>query len=135
MNRPRDVVFKTIADPSTYPDWLVGNRGIRSIDDGWPRPGTKFHHRVGIGGPLVVEDSTVAVAVEPERRLVLDARFRPFGRAQVTFELEDEGGGTLVTMEEHLIGSYAFLEPVAEPLIAARNRKTLENLDRYLRAH
>jgi uncharacterized protein YndB with AHSA1/START domain len=135
IDRPRDVVFKTIADPSTYPDWLVGNKGIRYIDPDWPRPGTTFGHRVGLAGPFAVEDSTESLAVEPGRLLKIDARFRPFGRAHATFELSDEHGGTLVTLEEHLVGPFKLLEPVAEPLIAARNKKTLQNLDEYLHAH
>lgn len=135
IDRPRDVVFKTIADPSTFPDWLVGNKGIRYIDPDWPRPGTKFGHRVGLGGPITLEDNTESLAAEPARLLKLHARFRPFGRAHVTFELADEQAGTLVTMEEHLVGPFAVLEPVADPLIGARNRKTLDNLDEYLRTH
>jgi uncharacterized protein YndB with AHSA1/START domain len=135
IDRARDVVFKTVADPDTYPHWLVGTRGIRYIEPDWPRPGTKFGHRVGLAGPLTVKDDTESLAVEPARLLRLHARFRPFGRAHVTFELADERGGTRVTMEEHLVGRFAVLRPVAEPLIAARNKQTLENLDEYVRGH
>ena len=27
-------VFGVLADPTTYPDWLVGCKAIRSVDDG-----------------------------------------------------------------------------------------------------
>ncbi|MCB1026769.1 MAG: SRPBCC family protein, partial [Microthrixaceae bacterium] len=62
--RPIEEVFDTISDPGTYPRWLVGCRTIRSIDDHWPSEGSRFHHRVGLIGPLTVPDSSEVLEVE-----------------------------------------------------------------------
>ena len=59
-----------IADPSTYPDWLVGAQTIRSVDDAWPDEGSAFRHVIGVP-PLVVRGSTTSTCVEPGRRLDL----------------------------------------------------------------
>jgi uncharacterized protein YndB with AHSA1/START domain len=93
-------VFEVLSDPTTYPDWLVGADTIRSVEEGWPKPGTSFHHVVGVG-PFKVADRSESVAVEPPHRLELAVFARPFIRAHVTFELsEREGGGTVVELRE-----------------------------------
>jgi uncharacterized protein YndB with AHSA1/START domain len=125
---PIEAVFGILVDPHTYPEWLVGAKEIRAVDPGWPAVGTQFHHRVGLFGPLTVADGTRSLAVEPPHRLVLEARFRPLGRAQVTFELEDAGYVTRVRMEEHPIGPLGAVGALLEPLIAARNKHSLDAL-------
>ncbi|MCU1452594.1 MAG: hypothetical protein JWN46_740 [Acidimicrobiales bacterium] len=132
-----DDVFAVIADPTTYPEWLVGARAIRAIDEGWPRPGTKFHHRVGLVGPITVDDHTESLEVDPPRHLALEARFRPFGRARVEFSLREmtPANGctrTRIDMTELLVGPFAVANPVAMPAIAARNRASLNALVAYL---
>lgn len=127
-----DRVFALLADPDSYPRWLIGAKRIRHVDREWPAPGTRFDHEVGVGGPLTVEDSSVSQGVGPGRHLELEVRFRPLGRAEVTFDVSSEGDGTLVSMEEHPIGPLAALSWALGPLIAARNAKSLANLDRVL---
>ena len=117
--------------PETYPHWLVGARDIRDVDDGWPKVGTAFHHRVGLVGPLKVADRSKVVDVQPPRRLVLDVRARPFGRAQATFDLDPLGDGS-VRLHEVPVGPAAVLGPVVDPIIARRNRRSLEQLEEYL---
>ena len=46
---PVETVFAVLTDPTTYPSWLIGAADIRSIDRSWPAPGSRFHHRVGVG--------------------------------------------------------------------------------------
>src|SRR6188472_2881403 len=88
---PIERVFEVISDPRTYPDWLVGAREIRSVDEDWPQPGSRFHHRVGLVGPLTIPDSTSSVEVEPPTRLVLEVRARPLVKGRVEFTLASVG--------------------------------------------
>jgi len=127
---PRAAVFAVLADPYTYPDWVVGAQRIRSVEGDWPEPGATFHHVVGMF-PLRLRDSTSVVEVDEERCLVLEARARPMGRARVELCLEDTPGGTRVTMIEYPVSGPATLAPsvVVEPSIRKRNHVTLERLE------
>lgn len=129
--------WEVVADPWTYPTWLVGAVEMRSVDDGWPTPGACFHHRVGLGGPVTVSDSTTSVAVDPPRSLVLEARARPFGRAYVEMEVRPLGDRCQVVIHEGMLSPLRPLTPLFQPLIMARNRKSLQRLHDFLkdRAH
>jgi uncharacterized protein YndB with AHSA1/START domain len=133
-----DRVFATLADPETYPHWLLGARDIRDIDDGWPAAGSQFHHRVGLSGPLKVADTTEVLAIDAPTLLSLEVRARPFLRAKATFRLTaDEAAGTpstLVSITEEPIGPYAVLRPLIGPFTDARNKRSLADLDDLLRS-
>lgn len=122
-------VFDVLVDPTTYPDWLVGAKEIRSVDDGWPVPGTRFHHRVGLAGPLTIADSTKVLAVDRPRSLALEVRAKPLGRGRATFRVEgpDEGPVT-VELDEVPLGALAILRPLLDPLAAVRNKRSLDLL-------
>ena len=128
MPVPAGAAWHVVADPETYPTWLVGAVEIRSVDDRWPAPGTKFHHRVGLGGPVTTDDSTSVLSVDAPRSLVLEARARPFGRAHVEIEVVPDGVGCTVTMREGMLSPLPQLTPFLQPLIMARNRKSLDRL-------
>ena len=128
----RDVTWRTISDPATYPDWLVGAVEIRSIDEDWPAPGSAFRHRVGLGGPFTTADSTSVVAVDEPTMLVLEARARPFGRAHVEIEVRDLGDRSEVVMREGLLDPLRLLTPLAQPLVRARNQRSLHQLQTLL---
>lgn len=137
---PQDAVFRALVTPETYPVWLVGCQDVRDVDDGWPKVGTAFHHRVGLGGPLVVADHTRVLDVAAPHRLVLEARFRPVGRARVTFTVVPAGDDRAsVTFDEVPLGRLAPLRPVLDLLTAGRNATSLARLadllvaDRHLR--
>ena len=87
MAVPPQAVWDVLADPAGYGYWVVGSKLIRDAEPGWPAPGTKFHHTIGVG-PLTLSDHTVALEAEPLRRLKLRAKGRPAGTATVTMELE-----------------------------------------------
>lgn len=134
IRRPRSAVFEALITPETYPHWLVGAKEIRAVDDGWPAPGTKFHHKVGIVGPLTIADNTKVLEIDEPRRLVLEVRARPLGRGKSTFTLTETAAGesTDVELDEVPIGLMAPTEPVAAPLLVHRNTVSLRNLARYL---
>lgn len=131
MRASAETVFGLLADPRTYEQWLVGCKDIRAVEDGWPKPGTRFYHRVGIAGPLTLEDNTLSLESEPPRRLVLEARARPAGVARVEFLLEDDGaGGCAVTVNEAPVRGPAKVlhNPLFEAMVSARNQKSLKQL-------
>lgn len=132
-----ETVFAALSDPYTYPEWLVGARSIRHVEDGWPRVGTRFHHRVGLLGPLTVEDHSESLAVDVPDRLAMSVRARPLGSARVVFSLTPvpSAGGTWSTrieFDEELIGFMRPLTPVLKPLIKLRNERSLDAFARYL---
>ena len=65
--------------------------------------------------------------------LVLEVRARPIGRARVTFRLTERAPAAAdVEFSEVPIGAARLLAPIAAPLAAARNARSLEHLERYL---
>jgi uncharacterized protein YndB with AHSA1/START domain len=125
---PADV-FAVLSDGWLYSNWVVGTSHMRAVEAAWPAVGSKLHHAAGIW-PLVRRDDTTVDAVEPGRRLELTARGRPFGEAKIVLELEDESGGTKVTMfEVPSAGPGKWLDnPATEAVLARRNRETLARL-------
>lgn len=133
ITRPRAAVFDALVDPETYPHWLIGAQEIRATDPDWPAPGSAFHHRVGLGGPVTVADKTVSRAVTRPRRLELEARARPFGRARVRFELtEVDADTTEVSLDEVPLGALSIARPLLAPLTRIRNRHSLDRLAAFL---
>jgi uncharacterized protein YndB with AHSA1/START domain len=127
---PEDV-FAVIAEPRTYPDWLIGAWKIRSVDDNWPSPGSSFHHVVGVP-PLVLADSTTVMDVEPGRSLVLHVKARPFVSGRVTFRITGDGDdGCILSIEEEpkvrTIGN--LVRPILDPMTHVRNQRSLERME------
>jgi uncharacterized protein YndB with AHSA1/START domain len=123
-----------LADPWRFADWVVGAECIRAVDQTWPAPGSRFHHRFGLG-PIAVDDSTVLEEIDPPHRLVLRARARPHGTGLVVLDLRaTAGGGTEITMEEEPISGLAhcFRNPLLGALVVARNRNSLLRLARIV---
>ena len=128
-----DEVFAALANPENYGDWVVGSATIRDADPDWPKVGSRFHHRVGVG-LLKVNDHTEVLEVDPPHRLVMHARARPLGTAKVTMLLAERDGGTRVTMIE-VAGdplSRLALNRLTDPLIHLRNREALRRLKRIV---
>ncbi len=131
---PVHAVYAALTTPQTYPHWLVGCRDIRSVDPEWPVPGSKFHHRVGLVGPVTVADSTEVLERADDTVLSLEVRARPFGRGRATFTLTAgvDADTTVVELDEVPIGLLAPTKPLADPLISRRNERSLANLAAYL---
>jgi uncharacterized protein YndB with AHSA1/START domain len=125
-------VFSVLSDPRSYADWVVGSSDIRDVEGDWPSLGTRLHHRVGIG-PLAVADYTEVLEVDAPRRLLLDARAQPFGRAHVLLELEPQDGDTRVTMTETPADRKSELvagNRISDVLLRLRNTESLRRLRR-----
>ena len=123
-------VFDVLLDGCAYADWVVGAKDIRDVDEGWPAPGTAFHHRVGIGA-LSLKDRTEVERLEEPSLLVLRARALPAGIARVTMAVSPRpGGGSTVVMGEEAIGGPAAHIPrfLLDPLVWLRNTESLRRL-------
>jgi hypothetical protein len=129
LNCSPEQVFAVLGDGWTYPVWVVGASRIRSVDEGWPAPGTKLHHSFGVW-PLLLNDSTEVLELDPGHRLVLEARGWPFGNARVEITVEAAAAGSLVSMAEDVSGGPVRLvpQPVRVASIDVRNRETLRRL-------
>lgn len=122
-------VWRVLSDGWLFPLWVVGASRIRQVDDTWPEPGSRLHHSVGLW-PVLTDDHTEVVAVDPERRLELQARAWPLGEARVVLSLAADGDGTTVTIEEDLThGPGALLPgPLRAGALHWRNTETLRRL-------
>jgi uncharacterized protein YndB with AHSA1/START domain len=99
VDAPPSVVFDVVTNAEWYPDWLVGAKRIRLVEDEWPRRGAAFHHTIG-AGPLRLRGSTSVVDVDAPRCLELRAGMGPLGAARVRFTMEPEDDGTLLHIDE-----------------------------------
>jgi hypothetical protein len=124
-----DQVFAVLSDGWLYPLWVVGASRMRDVDDGWPASGTKLHHSFGVW-PALIDDSTEVLEIEPGKRMVLEARGWPIGKARVEITVEADGEGARVSIAEDATGGPARLvpEPIRQPTIDFRNRETLRRL-------
>src|SRR4051794_15203458 len=130
VSAPPKQVFEVLSDGRTYGHWVVGSRQVREVEPGFPSPGTKIHHQVGIG-PLHLNDETEVLEAVAPSRLVLQAKLRPVGTQRVTMQLDAEGRGTRVTMIEEpgdLLTRLAFINPLADWLLGVRNAESLKRL-------
>ena len=130
MPVPAEAVWDALSDPGGYGYCVVGSKAIRDADPGWPAPGTRFHHTIGVG-PLTVRDHTESLEAEPARLLRMRAKGRPLGTAKITMRLTPRNGGTLVRMTEDPDGVSAVLafNPLVHLLTKARNAESLMRLE------
>lgn len=127
-----DAVWDALADPATYPRWLVGAKVIRSVDPDFPAPGADFHHAVGPVDEVALPDRTTSLEAQRPSLLKLKVRARPFFEGIVTFRLLPTMAGTEVAMREEPTGPLRFATPLLAPFIVGRNRKSLEQLAKYV---
>ena len=129
FNCSPEQVFAVLDDGWIYPLWVVGASRIRDVDEGWPAPGTKLYHSFGVW-PLVIDDSTEVLEIEPDQRLVLEARGWPVGKARVEITVKADTDGSLVSIDEDVTDGPARLvpQPVRLAGIDVRNRETLRRL-------
>ncbi len=127
IEAPPGPVFDLLASGRRYAEWVVGAKRIRAVDDSWPQPGSRFHHAVGIG-PFTIADSTKVLRFDRSGRIVLEARVRPFGRAEIELVVEPDGAGSRVRMSEAPIGAPDVLKRLLEPVIYSRNAEALRRL-------
>ncbi|AEB43977.1 MULTISPECIES: SRPBCC family protein [Micromonospora] len=130
IKAPVQQVWAVLADGWTYSDWVVGTAHMRNVDDGWPAVGTRLHHRAG-PWPFSLEDSSLVLECEPERKLVLRVKLWPAGEAIVVFALEPVGpDATRVSLgEDFAAGPLRWVRNKLNDLVLhQRNKETLNRL-------
>jgi uncharacterized protein YndB with AHSA1/START domain len=127
-----DAVWDVLMDAHSYAHWVVGSKEVREPDASWPQPGSRFHHTIGIGGPLTVKDHTEIEEISAPLSLVLLAKTRPWAVARVELYLKPEDDGTTLIMEERPVGGLVAraASVLLDPLIKARNTESLRRLKR-----
>jgi uncharacterized protein YndB with AHSA1/START domain len=126
VNASPERCFEVLSDPRSYAYWVVGSREIRDADPSWPARGSKFHHTFEGG----IRDHTVVEEVEPNRRLRLRAKARPFGTAFVTVTMQPRNGGSVVSLEEEPADRLTrlFFNPLLDRLLHTRNEDSVARL-------
>ena len=130
VGAPASAVWEVLADGWLYATWVVGASRIRDVEPGWPQPGAKLHHSVGVW-PALINDSTTVERAEPGKDLVLTARGWPAGEAHVHLSVEPlDDERCVVTMTEDAISGAVTLipGPVRHLLLTPRNEETLLRL-------
>jgi uncharacterized protein YndB with AHSA1/START domain len=128
-----DEVFDVLAEPRTYPQWLVGAKKIRDVDSDFPAKGAEFDHTVG-AGPVSVDDSTEVLEVHRPDRLVLLVRAGHL-TGEVEFLVLPSPKGTEVRFRERPIGLQLALTPFLRLSLQARNGESLKQLRELIEAH
>jgi uncharacterized protein YndB with AHSA1/START domain len=130
ISAPPELVFELLADPRTYPEWVVGSHEVRGADADWPEQGTKFDHTIG-HPPFTIRDHTSVMQSLPPVLLELRVNARPWlGSARVTIQLMPEGDGTRITMVEDPVNPLltVLIGPLGHGLIRLRNAESLRRL-------
>jgi hypothetical protein len=129
FNCTPDKVFDVLSDGWSYATWVVGAARIRGVDEGFPAPGTKVHHSVGLW-PVLLSDHTEVEAFDPPREALLLARAWPAGEARVRITCEPLGAQTKVTMAEHVVSGPARVvpRPLEDAMLHFRNHEALLRL-------
>jgi hypothetical protein len=124
---PHDVMA-VLEDGWLYALWVVGASHIREVDPGWPKPGTRIHHAVGMW-PLLIKDSTSATSYDPAGSLELIARGWPMGEAFIRLEVTGTATGSRITLGERVIsGPGKAIRPLERLVVPPRNREALQRL-------
>ncbi|WP_328523171.1 SRPBCC family protein [Kribbella sp. NBC_00359] len=122
-------VFAVLSDGWSYAGWVVGAARVRSVDQGFPAPGTSLHHSVGVW-PFMVNDVTTVEEFEPDHRLVIKVRVWPAGAGRVEFVTTTRPDGCLLVMREETVEGPVHVLPHAaiDPVLHWRNSETLRRL-------
>ncbi|WP_323791877.1 SRPBCC family protein [Nocardioides sp.] len=129
VNATPQQVWDVLADGWLYPLFVVGASRMREVDDGWPTPGSRLHHSVGVW-PMLINDTTEVLECAPPAYLKLKARGWPAGEAHVELRVEAEGAGARISITEDVVSGPGRLmpKPLRDPQIAWRNGETLQRL-------
>jgi hypothetical protein len=123
IEAPPDAVFDVLSDGRLYAEWVVGAHRSAPIDPTWPEPGATLVHRSGIP-PVTLKDTTSVISASRPSRMRLEARVRPLVVATVDLTIHPHADGSMVSMEERVVGGLARYAPGWLNHAAFRRRNT-----------
>jgi uncharacterized protein YndB with AHSA1/START domain len=129
-----EAVFDVLMDATAYPEWVVGAKEVRAVDDNWPEPGSEFHHTLG-AGPLEIKDSTKMLVADRPSFVKLEVRAGPAGDGIVEIRIEADGDkrSKVVIDEFPIEGTAKALDgPLEQGAIKIRNVEALRRLKRLV---
>ncbi|WP_405900358.1 SRPBCC family protein [Streptomyces sp. NBC_00727] len=122
-------VWRVLADPSRYSDWVVGTSDSQPRNGSWPEVGSSLTYTLGIGR-WSVQGRTIVRRCEAPHVLELEADSGRIGTARIALEIRQWGDNALVTLDEHpLRGPAGKLHNTAiDAVIQLRHRSVLARL-------
>ena len=130
---PEDV-FDVLLDAQQYPNWVVGAKKIRAVEDLWPAVGSAFHHKLGAGS-AEINDKTEILDLDAPNRIELRTFARPMGVARVVITAQGSESGTIVAISEKAEQGTKMHKAsrLIDPVIHVRNIETLRRLERVVK--
>ncbi|WP_159500314.1 SRPBCC domain-containing protein [Microbacterium sp. 18062] len=124
-----DDVFRVLGNGWLFPSWVVGASRMRDVGDDWPAVGSRLHHSFGVW-PVLIDDATEVLEIDPPHRIVLRAKGWPLGEAKVVIDVKPHGSGALVRMQEEAVAGPGSLipAPALDLPLHWRNNETLHRL-------
>jgi uncharacterized protein YndB with AHSA1/START domain len=132
IDRPAEVVFGFVSDPSTYPRWRGDVVAVDNVSPGPLVRGSTFDQIIAsfLGRQRFTFEVT---GYEPNGRLELRATSGPV-RPIVTYGVESAGRGTRLTarIDVRTRGVLRLLEPLMTGAVKKRNSQDLSKLKQIL---
>jgi uncharacterized protein YndB with AHSA1/START domain len=127
---PPEAVWKVLADPCSYPEWVLGTRRIESADPDWPARDAELRYEARLG-PFRFRGRSTVRHVEAPTHLELEADAGLLS-ARVAITVRPWAGKALAIVEEHWIaGSPVLLtNPMIDIGLHLRNRWMVKDLAR-----
>ncbi|MEU2249240.1 SRPBCC family protein [Streptomyces sp. NPDC019224] len=122
-------VWRVLADPSLYSDWVVGTSDSRPRRGTWPEVGASLTYTLALGR-WSVQGRTIVRRCEAPHVLELEADSGWAGTARIALEVRQWGENALVKLDEHpLRGPAGKLHNAAvDAVIQLRHRSVLARL-------
>ena len=135
VDRPPDVVFDYVTDPSKLAEWQTSKTSVQQLTDGPPRLGTRVRERTKPPGAREFEQVVEFTEFDRPRRLRVHIVEGP-QPVDGTWTFEPRNGGTLVRFEAagELRGALRLLGPIAGRLMARQFAAYHRNLRRNVEA-
>jgi carbon monoxide dehydrogenase subunit G len=128
VRRPPEVVFDFLVDLERAPEWADVLHRVERVTPGEVGVGTRYCGRVRLAGQ-VQDGELEIVRFERPGAFAYEARGGP-ARLTALFELEDDGGGTLVRHRYGLVlsGFAKMMEPMVRGMLAQRAQTAVDTL-------
>ncbi|MGZ2355119.1 SRPBCC family protein [Streptomyces sp. 372A] len=128
-------VWRVLADPSLYSEWVVGTADSRPRRGDWPEVGASLTYTLGIGR-WSVRGRTIVRRCEAPHVLELEADSGRIGTARIALEVRQWGDNALVTLDEHPLRGPAgkFHNTAIDAVIQLRHRSVLARLAQTVEA-